>query len=425
MVDYTDQDDDEQKKPIGKPITPPNKVPMGGLTGKAIAPQVVVPPELQAPDVSTGEPPAQPQMPVSDVTGQGPIAPMTPKPQYHGLNRVLDTIAGATKIGSAIEAAGGLGTEGWRQKNADEQRQIEEAEQQRQANATTEETGARTQLDLARAEAALHPPEKPTSPSQAPKVTHLFTDNQGNEVGVFSDGTTQTLRPVQPKPETDKAVTLQLPDGKKAAGKVDRTGDLLLEDGTKAPDGTMLYQQPNYGQSVLPTKTIDMIGDDGIPHKYQWNDKTQSYDIPVKGISASGQYGHEAAQAGAVERASDGLIADINAKKSKVGNIQAILESAFLNTPLADKDQQELAAEIASFAALQPSMHGFRGTNALKEFESLLGGIPTSPDALISAIQGMRKTAGYINPNLNNNNQTPPTSKTPFGQWQEQHNKTK
>lgn len=116
-------------------------------------------------------------------------------------------------------------------------------------------------------------------------------------------------------------------------------------------------------------------------------------------VKPTGQEASREGQADVVTRAGTGLINSVQQNRTKMGNIGAILESAFLGTPLADPAQAGLAAEINSFAALQPAMHGFRGTDALKQFENLLGGVPNNPDALIASIKAMQKTAGYFNPN--------------------------
>lgn len=156
---------------------------------------------------------------------------------------------------------------------------------------------------------------------------------------------------------------------------------------------------PNYGQLVLPTRTATFIGKDGLPKLYQWDPATQAYDKPV-GMSASNAYGHEAGQAGAVYRAGNDLIGEIAADKDLMGNPQAIIKSALLNTPWSDPKTARLRSAIATFAALQPSMHGFKGNDALRQFEKILGGIPNNPDALIAAIQGIQETAHAVNPNL-------------------------
>lgn len=157
---------------------------------------------------------------------------------------------------------------------------------------------------------------------------------------------------------------------------------------------------PNYGQMILPTKTATFIGPNGKPIEYQWNSKTQTYDKPL-GMSASNAYGHEAAQAGAVMRAGDDLISSVQSNKKLMGNPEAIIKSAVLGTPWSDPATAGLRAQIATFAALQPSMHGFRGQDALRQFVSILGGIPNNPDALVAAIRGIQRTAGAINPDLN------------------------
>ena len=201
-----------------------------------------------------------------------------------------------------------------------------------------------------------------------------------------------------PVPKNMEAKTLKLPSGQQVAGKVDSQGNLLLADGTAAPKGTILYQQPNYGQLVLPTKTEDLL-ENGIPTKMGWDAKTQKYDIP-QGQAATGAYAHEEAQAGAVQRAGNDLITDIKNNRKSLGNVKAIVNSAFLGTPLDDPKAKSLAVKLASYAALNPAMHGAKGMQAIKAFEQMVGGIPDNPDALIAAIQGISQTAGAINPNL-------------------------
>lgn len=170
---------------------------------------------------------------------------------------------------------------------------------------------------------------------------------------------------------------------------------------------TPIPPPPSYGQLILPTKTATFIDPKtGLPVEMQWNEKTQTYDKPL-GLSASNAYGHEAAQAGAVDRAATDLINQINAHKDKLGNPSAIIQSAILGTPWADPQTAELRSQIATFAALQPSMHGFRGQDAMRQFEKILGGIPNNPDALIASINGITRTAGAINPGLANRHSEP------------------
>ena len=147
-------------QPIGKPIGPqvPSPVPVGSgeVAPASIGSPIRPTPPVQ--DVST-PPNPQPTQPDTSQTIGSPIsptvsAPRSPRPEYHGFNRFLDTLAGATKIGSAIEGASGLGTEGWRVRNADEERQVEQGEKERLAPATQAETQGRADEAEARAKAA-------------------------------------------------------------------------------------------------------------------------------------------------------------------------------------------------------------------------------------------------------------------------------
>jgi hypothetical protein len=94
--------------------------------------------------------------------------------------------------------------------------------------------------------------------------------------------------------------------------------------------------------------------------------------------------------------AGNDLKADIDANRDKLGNISAIVNSAFMGTPLSDPTSARIAAKLASYAALNPRLHGFRGSQALAEFKSLVGGIPNNPDAMKAAIDGIASTAGAV-----------------------------
>ena len=242
-------------------------------------------------------------------------------------------------------------------------------------------------------EKMLNAPEKVTPEEQIFKG--YLAKNNGDPVAANEEMKADAQK-AAPE-EGMKYSTLQLPTGAKVPGKEDKKGNLLLADGTPAPKGTVTYQQPNYGQMVLPTKTQTMLGPDNIAHDYSWNPQTSKFDID-QGISTTGAYGHQMQQAGAVSRSGKDLIADVEKHRDKMGNVKAILESAFLGTPLADPEQAGLSTHIASYAALQPGMHQMRGTAAMDEFVKRLGGLPNNPDALIASINAMEQNAGAINP---------------------------
>lgn len=61
-----------------------------------------------------------------------------------------------------------------------------------------------------------------------------------------------------------------------------------------------------------------------------------------------------------------------------------------------DPEVKRFATELASFAALQPALHGFRGQNALREFEKIIGDAKNTPESLAAGIQGILDVGGVI-----------------------------
>lgn len=184
--------DDEQTQPVdpdelarrqrsvGKIIGPPeSQAQKATITpiGKPLPPAGVTPgPETAPPEMPAPSAPSSIGTPVTGINtpaiGIGNSEPNQPKPythstdpnerlqalqeqgppQYHGLKRIADTIAGSTNIGSLIEQAGGLGTEGYERKlhNAEaasgaENKQTAEGQEEKQRQATLEGTKAKTE----------------------------------------------------------------------------------------------------------------------------------------------------------------------------------------------------------------------------------------------------------------------------------------
>lgn len=110
----------------------------------------------------------------------------------------------------------------------------------------------------------------------------------------------------------------------------------------------------------------------------------------------TGQTKSRADQAAVIIPAGDDLIGNINANRDVFGNMNSYWNQFVNNTPISDPKAAGLVAQIASFAALQPALHGFRSTNALKEFEKIIGGIPKNPESLINSIKSIQQTAGRV-----------------------------
>jgi hypothetical protein len=148
------------------------------------------------------------------------------------------------------------------------------------------------------------------------------------------------------------------------------------------------------------TRTVNLIDPETtLPTVYQYDPATKSYTKKV-GTSATGAYGHEMAQAGAVERTGAELISQLSdpANREILGKLSSYVKQGTLGTPLADQKAAYLSAQLKTFAALQPAMHGFRSRSAQEAFEKIIGGLAQNPDATIGAIQGILKTAKNISP---------------------------
>lgn len=229
--------------------------------------------------------------------------------------------------------------------------------------------------------------EDPAHPGQpmigfVDPVSRVTTDTQGRVIP-------------NPKPFEKlgniQAKTLQLPNGQQVAGKVDTQGNLLLEDGSPAPKGTKLYQQPNYGELILPTKTEKKLAPDGLEHLYGYDERTQQYDID-QGAAPTGQAAHQIFQGSAIETLAPEVIADINAHRDILGNMSSYYKQWLAGTPISDPNAAQLMAELMSLAAMQPALHAFRSTSALDAFEKMVGGLSKNPDSTIATINGLLKT---------------------------------
>ena len=204
--------------------------------------------------------------------------------------------------------------------------------------------------------------------------------------------------PVKEKTEKENKAVAGTVGGSPAWGVQTEKGWVDPQTGASLPG---FKPPPNYAEQPPPEfSPVVVIGSDGTPQTLGFNKRTNQVSAPnIQGggtMLAPGQVGAQQYQATVIENAGSNLLNDIKANKGKFGNVGAIINSAFLGTPLSDPASSRLAAEIASFAALQPRLHGFRGQEAMREFEKMMGGLPNNPDSLAEAINGMLKTAGAV-----------------------------
>ncbi len=151
---------------------------------------------------------------------------------------------------------------------------------------------------------------------------------------------------------------------------------------------------PNYAQmlpQVLQSKTTELLGDEGVQHRFQYNPKTGRYDQDM-GANPTGSSAHQIFQASAIENLAPQLIADINNNRQILGSLPSYYKEWSSGTPVADPKAAQLMTELMSFAAMQPALHAFRSTSAMESFEKMIGGLAKNPDATIATINGLLKT---------------------------------
>jgi hypothetical protein len=206
--------------------------------------------------------------------------------------------------------------------------------------------------------------------------------------------------------------------------KVDDKGQIVpLEYGEMSPDQQAVHDLKASQQELADAHTaLAKAQKDGIPAAQQMaqqriataqqNARTAAGRLGLAGESL--QFREEQAQekadnpaipAVAQGRASQGraiveaashLQSEIDANKDIMGNLGSYWTQAINGTPISNPKAAKLMAEFASFAALQPALHGFRSHDALKEFAKMIGGIPNNPDSAKAAIQGI--VEGAANP---------------------------
>lgn len=200
----------------------------------------------------------------------------------------------------------------------------------------------------------------------------------------------------------DKALEARETAARIAAANKSEPGSYLP---VPAADGSIV--------GYINPKSRHFVSAQDIPQAGAAATGTPGAAIPAK---PSGQTTSRMDQAQAIKRGGDNLIADLRARASHVGQWGNFWKSMVSGTPLADPDQNYLANQIMSFAALQPAAHGARGLQAIQSFEDSIGGTPTSLDALIAGIQGIQRGVGALIPPAPS--RTPSAGgPTPFGQW--------
>jgi len=192
---------------------------------------------------------------------------------------------------------------------------------------------------------------------------------------------------------------------------------ILTQQGWVDPDSHQPipgFQPPkNYAQVATDvanlrneTQTKEVLRPDGV-HIMAYDPATKNFTRD-QGLAGTGAQGNRASAASSSKRMGDTLIQHIYANSAKLGTLGAWVQKYGLNTPVADPDLAQLQGELSSFAALQPVQHGFRSTDALHTFETIIGGLQKNPAAMIRTIRALNETAAAINPTIKNGGSAAP-----------------
>lgn len=393
-----------------------------------------IPASMPPPEVGAASPPSYADSTIAGVAPLNQAGPPAPRPEsqaftdwqaqdlakhpvgqprYHGLARVADTIAQMTWPGQAAEVGGEMGTLGARAKEArlgrsaaGENTQIGYGEKEREEQAKLEGEQAKTATEKTGAEVQEVPlPGGGTAgvmrKNLAPPTAAIINTAGHENVAQTNADARRDVADTNAGVREDVA---RIMVGGKALGTktvigADGTPHVMMWNANTHTYDKDLGKAPppsSASSAYAATRTVQLTDPEtGLPEVYQYDPDTKTYSKHV-GISGTGAYAHEIQQAGAVDRAGTQLIEDIKTHKESLGTLQAWVEKFGLNTPIADPELARLQAELGTFSALQPAMHGFRSRSAMETFEAIIGGLQKNPDATIASIEGILQTAGNI-----------------------------
>lgn len=176
-----------------------------------------------------------------------------------------------------------------------------------------------------------------------------------------------------------------------------------LSTGMNTANGTFLADDPEH---TPPNMLADQSGQ-AVPTKYN------TIFAPTGATRTKGE------QAKTIIESGEQLVNHIDALRDQIGPLASRYNNLldFVGNP--PPEYKGLAAELSSWIALHPAAHGFRGQNAVKEFQKAFGPIAMDPDALIAGIRGSYNTMHALEdtgkPKTVGKPKTAPNSSAPKG----------
>ena len=232
-----------------------------------------------------------------------------------------------------------------------------------------------------------------TAISKKPKGGELKQDQDGNWLRIADDNTATPIT-VNGQPLKGKSL-----------GKAGSPEQQFIDEYQKRNPGSSIAQAETAFKAIQPPERAPVVFTPGPNGTFIPMQARMGVPLPAGSMTAGGMSTENEtpaavkarqAQAVYIQEAGDQLIANIQKNRKKIGNLGSYWNQYINGTPIADPDTSGLMAQISSFAALQPALHGFRGSQALAEFNKIIGGPPKNPDALISAIKAIQGTANIV-----------------------------
>jgi hypothetical protein len=109
-------------------------------------------------------------------------------------------------------------------------------------------------------------------------------------------------------------------------------------------------------------------------------------------VKPSGQAQSRASAASAALQLLPGLEDAVKANAKEFGPIIGRINKGEISLGSVSPAVQKFYSQLQSFYALQPSVHGFRNAEFVKDFDTFVGNLQTNPEALVGGLEGLRPT---------------------------------
>jgi hypothetical protein len=113
-------------------------------------------------------------------------------------------------------------------------------------------------------------------------------------------------------------------------------------------------------------------------------------------VKPSGQAQSRGSAAAAALDLLPGLEDSVRANAKDLGPIIGRINKGEVRIGDVSPAVQKFYAQLESFYALQPSVHGFRNAEFVKDFDTFVGNLQTNPDSLIAGLEGLKPTLDAV-----------------------------